>query len=138
MEPIESPPITASGPGVRRTVVTAALALGLLVAGGTAVAFAASPDPSISATPGTTTQPSTDDPATTAEPGTTGAATPDCPEGAGGRGPGRGTAPADDGASEDGTSSPTTPSTPSTAPESTPDTTTPTPTTTPQVDDSEV
>lgn len=66
-EPPETPsaeptPSTPAGSGLpfgvaRRTIATVALAIGLLVAGGTAVVFAA--DPSGSPAPNATTQPST-------------------------------------------------------------------------------
>src|SRR5688500_3199578 len=48
--------------GFRRSMATFGLATGLLAVGGAAVVLAASPEPSSSATPGTTpsTQPSTD------------------------------------------------------------------------------
>ena len=59
MEPIEpfdeSPPVAPGEPratgGIRRMTATAALALGLMLAGGTAVVLAASPDPSASPAP---------------------------------------------------------------------------------------
>jgi hypothetical protein len=44
--------------GVRRGLVTAALAVGLLGVGGVAAVMAASPDPSASSAPNATTQPS--------------------------------------------------------------------------------
>ena len=66
MEPIEpsneSPPATTDSSGnrgLRRMTATAALALGLMLAGGTAAVLAASPEPSASDTPAVTTQPST-------------------------------------------------------------------------------
>jgi hypothetical protein len=46
--------VTAHGSGLRRTLTTVALAVGLLVAGGTAVVFAASPVPGASTTPAVT------------------------------------------------------------------------------------
>ena len=74
-QPMPAEPATPSGPtpafgGVRRTIATAALAIGLLVVGGTAVALAAdpsaSPDPSASTAPSAgTTQPRTHTPGST-------------------------------------------------------------------------
>jgi hypothetical protein len=73
----ESPgtPSFATAPqpnGWRRTVLTAGMAAALLVAGGAAVVSAASPDPSVSPTPVTTTDPSdgTTAPSTTSGEGT--------------------------------------------------------------------
>ena len=45
--------------GLRRAVLTAGMAAALLIAGGVAAVSAASPDPSATPTPATTTQPST-------------------------------------------------------------------------------
>jgi hypothetical protein len=90
-EPAALPPptpiaSTASGTpgGVRRGLLTTALAIGLLVLGGSAVVFAASPEPSASTTPSATGMPSTDDSTNgTSDPGgTTDSTKPDCPEGA--------------------------------------------------------
>jgi hypothetical protein len=93
--PAEPAPSTPAGSGLpfgvaRRTIATVALAIGLLVAGGTAVVFAA--DPSGSPAPNATTQPST---------GTGGSTTPkthsgNCPNmggNGGSRGSGGSTAP---------------------------------------------
>jgi hypothetical protein len=102
VEPAElAPPASGSTPafgGIRRTIATAALAVGLLVLGGTAVVLAAdpsaSPDPSATTAPsGGTTQPRTHTPGSTK----------DCPN-MGGSGSGGSTAPSTNGP----TSSPTT------------------------------
>lgn len=120
----EAPPARSAG-GLRRTLATAALALGLLTVGGTAVVLAASPDPGTSAAPAAT-DPATDGTSGTATDGTTAPSTergprghlaadgtkPDCPEGAG---------PADDGTTDDGTTGD------DAAPETTDPTTEPTP-----------
>ena len=87
--------------GVRRAVATVALSATLLVVGGAAIVFAASPDPSASPAPAATTNPSGGT--------TTPKSTHNCPNMGGGgtnRGTNRGTAP-----------SPVTPTTP-TAPSS--------------------
>ncbi len=58
--------------GFRRTVLTAGMAAALLIAGGAAVVTAASPDPSATPTPVTTTDPSADGstaPSSSATPG---------------------------------------------------------------------
>lgn len=87
------PPVAASPPGmasstatgsplrltgIRRSMATFGLAVGLLAVGGAAVVLAASPEPSSSATPGTTpsTQPSTNDDSTSTDRPDRG----DCPE----------------------------------------------------------
>jgi len=57
-QPTESPPAARAVTGVRRGLVTAVLAVGLLGVGGVAVVMAASPDPSASPAPNATTQPS--------------------------------------------------------------------------------
>ena len=64
--------------GIRRSMATLGLAVGLLTVGGAAVVLAASPEPSSSATPGTTpsTQPSTNDDSTSTDRPDKG----DCPE----------------------------------------------------------
>ena len=64
--------------GIRRSVATLGLAVGLLAVGGAAVVLAASPEPSASASPGTTpsTQPSTNDDSTSTDRPDKG----DCPE----------------------------------------------------------
>ncbi|HEY4634159.1 MAG TPA: hypothetical protein VIH00_09605 [Candidatus Limnocylindrales bacterium] len=117
-------PATAGRPtpgGIRRAIATGALALGLLVVGGTAAVMAASPDPSASPAPATTSQPSSDDSTAPQTDGTK----PDCPDGAGrgNRGDGQGGG-SDDGSSDDGSSaapSQTPSEAPSTAPSTTPD-----------------
>lgn len=55
--------------GAKRSIAMALLAIGLLVVGGSAVAFAADPSPSES--PAATTTPTTGDDGTTTAPGTT-------------------------------------------------------------------
>jgi hypothetical protein len=64
--------------GIRRSMATVGLAMGLLAIGGAAVVLAAGPEPSSGATPGTTpsTQPSTDDDSTSTDRPHGG----DCPE----------------------------------------------------------
>jgi hypothetical protein len=64
--------------GIRRSVATLGLAVGLLTVSGAAVVLAASPEPSESASPGTTpsTQPSTNDDSTSTDRPDKG----DCPE----------------------------------------------------------
>ncbi len=57
-QPTESPPAARAVTGVRRGVLTAVLAVGLLGVGGVAAVMAASPDPSASPAPNATTQPS--------------------------------------------------------------------------------
>lgn len=87
--------------GVRRAVATLTLSGMLLVVGGAAVAFAASPDPSASPTPGATSNPS----GGTTTPGTTAPkSTHNCPN-MGGSGTNRGMTPSP--------VSPTTPTAPS-------------------------
>jgi hypothetical protein len=54
----QSPPTARAVTGVRRGLLTAVLAVGLLGVGGVAVVMAASPDPSASPAPNATTQPS--------------------------------------------------------------------------------
>ncbi len=136
MEPLQPtpPPIaTDRGGGLRRTVATAALALGLLVVGGTAVVMAASPEPSAGGVP-TATDGATD-PAIDPAPRQRGSdgTKPDCPEGAG---PTDDDGTTDDGTTDDGTTE-TTPS-PDPTTEPTPDPTetpteVPSPTATPAV-----
>jgi hypothetical protein len=99
--------------GVRRVIATVGLSAMLLVVGGAAVAFAASPDPSASPAPAATSDPGT----TTAPGGTTapnGTTTPksthDCPN-MGGSGTGRGS-----GGTTPSLVTPTTPTTPSATP----------------------
>jgi hypothetical protein len=57
-QPTESPPAARALTGVRRGLLTAVLAVGLLGVGGVAAVMAASPDPSASSAPNATTQPS--------------------------------------------------------------------------------
>jgi hypothetical protein len=57
-QPAQSPPAARAVSGVRRGLLTAVLAVGLLGVGGVAVVMAASPDPSASPAPNATTQPS--------------------------------------------------------------------------------
>jgi hypothetical protein len=57
-QPAESPPPTRAVTGVRRGLLTAALAVGLLGVGGVAAVMAASPDPGASSAPNATQQPS--------------------------------------------------------------------------------
>ena len=57
-QPAEPPPPTRAVTGVRRGLLTAALAVGLLGVGGVAAVMAASPDPSASSAPNATQQPS--------------------------------------------------------------------------------
>ena len=57
-QPVQPPPAARVVTGVRRGLVTAVLAVGLLGVGGVAVVMAASPDPSASPAPNATTQPS--------------------------------------------------------------------------------
>ncbi|HEX5823749.1 MAG TPA: hypothetical protein VFY18_04740 [Candidatus Limnocylindrales bacterium] len=102
-----SPPSPAFG-GIRRTIATAALAVGLLVVGGTAVVLAA--DPSATPAPSATTAPSggTNPSGGTTQPRThTPGSTKDCPNmggnGSSGSGSGGSTAP-----STNGTESPST------------------------------
>ena len=76
-----APSAAASPPrlgGIRRSMATFGLAVGLLAVGGAAAVLAASPEPSSSAMPGTTpsTQPSTDDDSTSTDRPHRG----DCPE----------------------------------------------------------
>ncbi len=66
-QPAQAPPPDRTIGGLRRGIVTAVLAVGLLVVGGAAAVTAASPDPSASAAPNATTQPS-DDGSTTPSP----------------------------------------------------------------------
>jgi hypothetical protein len=80
-QPAEPEPERSFG-GVRRAVATIALTATLFVVGGAAVAFAASPDPSGSPAPATTTNPSGGT--------TTPKSTHDCPN-MGGSGTNRGT-----------------------------------------------
>ena len=78
--PAQTAPTASSGPGgLRRGLLTAGLAIGLLVVGGSAVVLAASPEPSASTLPFATETPSSDDSS-----GTTDTTKPDCPEGADG------------------------------------------------------
>ena len=99
--PAPDPQPERSFGGIRRGVATLALSGMLLIVGGAAVAFAASPDPSASPAPGATTTPNGGT--------TTPKSTHDCPNmGSGGTRGDRGTAPA-----------PVTPATPTT-PSSTP------------------
>jgi len=57
-QPAQSPPAARAVTGVRRGLLTAVLAVGLLGVGGVAAVMAASPDPSASPAPDATTQPS--------------------------------------------------------------------------------
>ena len=57
-QPAESPPDTRAVTGVRRGLLTAILAVGLLGIGGVAAVMAASPDPGASSAPNATQQPS--------------------------------------------------------------------------------
>jgi hypothetical protein len=57
-QPAQSPPVDRKVTGVRRGILTAVLAVGLLGVGGVAAVMAASPDPSASSAPNATTQPS--------------------------------------------------------------------------------
>lgn len=57
-QPAESPPAARAVTGVRRGLLTAVLAVGLLGVGGVAAVMAASPDPSASSAPNATQQPS--------------------------------------------------------------------------------
>ena len=102
--PMSSAPVAETTPsrassfgGIRRTIATAALAVGLLVVGGTAVVLAA--DPSATPAPSGSTAPS----AGTTTPRTHTGSTTDCPN-MGGSGSGGSTAPSTTGPS----SSPTT------------------------------
>ena len=102
-QPAPEPP-TGSSPvlgGVRRTIATVVLAVGLLIVGGSAVVMAA--DPSASPAPNATTQPSTGSGGTTTPRTHTPGSTTDCPN-MGGSGSGGSTAPSTTGPS----SSPTT------------------------------
>ena len=63
---IQPPPAGGAFAGAKRSIAMALLATGLLVAGGSAVAFAA--DPSPSETPAATTAPTTGDDGTTTAP----------------------------------------------------------------------
>src|SRR3954466_15296153 len=56
--PTEAPPADRKVTGIRRGMLTAVLAIGLLGVGGVAAVMAASPDPSASSAPNATTQPS--------------------------------------------------------------------------------
>jgi hypothetical protein len=97
--------------GMRRIVATIGLSAMLLVVGGAAVAFAASPDPSASPAPAETTNPSG---GTTAPDGTTAPkSTHDCPN-MGGNGSGRGNR--GNGGTTPAPVTPTTPTTPSSTP----------------------
>ena len=106
-EPASSTPPPASAPapsfgGVRRTIATAALAVGLLVLGGTAVVLAA--DPSASPAPAATTAPSggtTAPSGGTTTPRTHSGSTKDCPNmgGSGSSGSGGSSAPSTTGPS---------------------------------------
>jgi hypothetical protein len=92
------PPASAPAPsfgGIRRTIATAALAVGLLVLGGTAVVLAA--DPSASPAPAATTAPS----GGTTTPRTHTGSTRDCPNmgGSGSNGSGGSSAPSTTGPS---------------------------------------
>jgi hypothetical protein len=101
-EPANAPPSQASGPklgGLRRTIVTAALTVGLLVVGGTAVVLAA--DPSASPAPNATTQPSNGG---TTRPNHTGNSA-DCPNMGGSSGSGSSTAPSTNGSTSSPSSS---------------------------------
>ena len=66
---IQPPPSGGSFAGAKRSIAMALLATGLLVAGGSAVAFAADPSPSES--PAATIAPTTDDDGATTAPETT-------------------------------------------------------------------
>src|SRR4051812_6100309 len=57
-QPAESPPPARAVTGIRRGLLTAALAVGLLGVGGVAAVMAASPDPNASSAPNATQQPS--------------------------------------------------------------------------------
>jgi hypothetical protein len=57
-QPAQAPPADRKVTGVRRGLLTAILAVGLLGVGGVAAVMAASPDPSSSSAPNATTQPS--------------------------------------------------------------------------------
>ena len=57
-QPVEPAPATRSVTGVRRGLLTAILAVGLLGVGGVAAVWAASPDPGASSAPNATQQPS--------------------------------------------------------------------------------
>jgi hypothetical protein len=56
-QPAQSPPADRNVSGIRRGLLTAVLAVGLLGVGGVAAVMAASPDPSATPTPNATTQP---------------------------------------------------------------------------------
>jgi hypothetical protein len=80
-EPTPATPAGRGSNGLRRSVLTGAMVLGLLAVGGSAVVLAA--DPSASPAPSATTQPSTDSGASDDSSGSTDATKPDCPEGEG-------------------------------------------------------
>jgi hypothetical protein len=81
--PTLDPGVTANPNGFRRAVLTAGMAVALLVTGGVAIVAAASPEPSASTAPGATSDPSSGGSTDSSRGGRQGHEGQPCPDGAG-------------------------------------------------------